>query len=312
MNAADLGIIMFLLILVGYAARRLRLVDESFGTSLSRFIYNFVFPAIVIHSMSIPFDRSDLDNSLRLMVISALTMVLMFGAGKLTNLLTRKKDAMSGILTFALLFPNFTFMAFPVMETLFPERGLFYISMYTIPTRLAIYVIGPLLIKPRDERLAKGQLLRESVRAILTPPVLAVPVGLAIYLTGLRLPIAIADTLGYLSKVATPMGMALTGIMLADVSVRSMFREHRLFLLTALRLFVAPLLSFFLLLPFGLDPVIFKIAVLYTALPIASSTTVFALQYKGDAANAAASVFLTTVLSILTVPVCAYLLDLMV
>lgn len=312
MNASNLAIIMFLLILVGYASRKLDVVDEHFGSSLSKFVFNFVFPAIIINSMSIPFDRSDLDNSVRLMVISTLTMVLMFGTGKLTNVLTRKKDAMSGIITFALLFPNFTFMAFPVMETLFPDRGLFYISMYTIPTRLAIYIIGPLLIKPKEEDIPLKQLIKDGLRAVLTPPVLAIPIGLLIYFTGLHIPVAIGDTVGYLAKVATPMGMALTGIMLADASIRKMFGESRLYLLTALRLIAAPVISYFLLLPFGLDPVIFKIAVLYTALPIASSTTIFAIQYKGDAANAAGSVFLTTVLSILTVPLCAYILELVV
>ncbi|MHB8961611.1 MAG: AEC family transporter [Saccharofermentanales bacterium] len=312
MNASNLAIIMFLLILVGYTSRKLNLVDEKFGSGLSKFIFNFVFPAIVIHSMSIPFERGDLDNSITLMVISTLTMVLMFGIARLANLFTGKKDAMAGIMTFALLFPNFTFMAFPVMETLFPDRGLFYITMYTIPTRLAIYIIGPLLIKPKGEDIPAGQLIKDSIRAMLTPPVLAIPIGFLIYFTGMHIPAALGDTLGYLAKTATPMGMALTGIMLADASFRRMFGESRLYLLTALRLVIVPVICYFLLLPFGLDPVVFKIAVLYTTLPVASSTTVFALQYKGDASNAAGSVFLTTVISILTVPLCAYILELVV
>ncbi len=312
MNASELAAIMFLLILVGYISRKFRVVDEHFGVSLSKFIFNIVFPAIIIDSMSIPFDRSDLDNSIRLMIISTLTMVLMFIAAKAVNAITRKKDGMSGILTFALLFPNFTFMAFPVMEVLFPERGLFYISMYTIPTRLAIYIIGPLLIKPGNGDVPAGKLIKDSLKAILTPPVLAIPAGILIYLTGFTLPAAIGDTIGYLAKVATPMGMALTGILLADAPLRQLAGEKRLYLLTFLRLAAAPVLIYFILLPFGLDPVIFKIAVLYAALPAASSTTVFAVRYGGDAAGAAGSVFLTTILSVLTVPLCAYLLDLVV
>jgi hypothetical protein len=300
---------MFLLILVGYMSRKFNIVDDAFASSLSKFIFNFVFSAIVITSMYIPFEQSEVKNSISLVIISTVTMAVFFLLAKLISVITRKNDALSHVMTFAMLFPNFTFMAFPVMETLFPERGLFYITMYTIPTRLVIYILGPLIIKPRGEKLPTKDLIRESLKAIMTPPVLAIPVGLAIYFTGLHLPVAISDTIGYLSKTATPMGMVLTGVMLAQAPLRKMFGERRMYLLTVIRLMILPVITFFALLPFNLDPVVFKIAVLYTALPAASSTTVFAIQYRSDADGAAASVFMTTALSILSVPLWAMFLE---
>jgi len=312
MSAIDLAIIMFLLILVGYVCRKTKVVDEHFGKSLSSFIFNIVFPAIIINSMNISFDKSDLNNSVILIIVSAGTMLIMYIIAKMFNLITRKKDALSRIITFGLMFPNFTFMAFPVMETLFPEKGLFYISMYTIATRFAIYILGPLIMKPKNETAGRGKLVAEGLKSLLTPPVIAIPIGLLLYFTGITLPVPIHETLANIARTATPLGMVVSGILLAEVSLKHLFGETRLYLLTFMRLIVAPVLIYFLLLPFHLDPIVLKISVLFCALPIASSTSIFAIKFKADSVNAAGSVFLSTVFSMITVPICAYILELVV
>lgn len=309
MNVSSMAIIMFILILVGYVARKLQIVDETFGQSLSMFLYNFVFPAIIITSMNIPFEAEELKNSTTLILISIVYLIAMFVLGSVFKFLSKKKDTFSGIMTFGLMFPNFTFMAYPVMETLFPDRGLFYISMFTIPVRLIVYVAGPLLMVSKGDKVPGRELFKNSIKALLTPPVLAVPVGLLVYFLDISIPTVILSSLDFLGKTATPMGMAVTGILLAETPIRKMFVDKRLFLLTALKLIAAPLIMFFILINFNLNPIVLQISVIYAALPVAASTTVVAIQNKSDSFAAASSVFLTTALSILTVPACAYILQ---
>lgn len=312
MTAANMAIIMFLLIMVGYISRKLKVVDENFGQNLAMFLYNFIFPAIIIGSMNIPYRADEADNSISLLIISISMIIIMFILGLVLKYTLSRGDKFSGVMTFALMFPNFTFMAFPVMETLFPERGLFYISIYTIPVRFAIYVAGPLLMKPKGERMSGKEIVKFSLKALLTPPVIAIPIGILIYLTGITLPSAISDTLGFLSRTATPMGMAVTGILLAQAPIRKMFADKRLYMLTALRLIASPVIMFLILMNFNIDPVVFKISVIYAALPAAATTTVMAMKYKSDPSYAAGAVFMTTVLSVITVPLCAYILEVMV
>ncbi|MFA6736368.1 MAG: AEC family transporter [Saccharofermentanales bacterium] len=312
MNATSLALVMFLLILVGYTARKLKIVDGNFGRGLSMFLYDFVFPAIIVSSMSIPVDKNDLENSLHLIIISIGMIILMFAISFAAKIIMKTKDSFAGIMSFAMMFPNFTFMAYPVMESLFPDKGLFYISIFTVPVRLIIYVAGPLLIKPKDIKLSSYEMIKTAAGALLTPPVLAVPVGLAVYFLGITFPVPIASTLEFLGRTATPMGMAVTGILLAEAPIRKIFADKRLYVLSFMRLVMAPLIVFLVLFKIPLDPVVFKMAVIYSALPAAAATTVIAIQYKGDAQNAAGSVFLTTVFSVVSVPVCAMLLDLVV
>jgi predicted permease len=184
--------------------------------------------------------------------------------------------------------------------------------MYTISTRFVIYLLGPLIMKPKNAGDSRMKLIKEGLKSLLTPPVLAIPIGLLLYFTGINLPTALQETLSFVARTATPLGMVVSGVLLAEVPLKNLFGEKRLYLLTILRLLVIPVLIYFILLPFHLDPIVLKISVLFCALPIASSTTIFAIRFKADSINAAGCVFLTTVFSMITVPVCAYILELVV
>jgi malate permease and related proteins len=346
MNALGLALVMFLLIVAGYAARKLKVVDAHFGASLASFIFNIVFPALIIRSMNIPFNVDDLRNGAVLMLICSAVMLAMYLVANATNAATGKSgartDGMARILRFAMMFPNYTFMAYPVIQALYGTTGLFYVTMYTMPMRIVFYTIGPLIMAGRAKRaipapgaepLADGVASATAtapatqaapapgkkadaggLAALLNPAVLSIPIGLLLYLFSVQLPEPLGKSLDYLASVATPMGMVVSGIALADSSLSNLFSEARVFLLSVLRLLVAPALVFGALSALALvpglavDPLVLKVAVVFSAMPAASSTTIFALRFRTDPERAAQTVFVTTVLSILTVPLVAALL----
>jgi len=319
MTALSLAVQMALLMLVGFFARKKRIVEEKFSSSLASFIFNFVFPCVVINAMQMEYDPSQVLNSGLLLGISIFTMVIMLGLGLMVNRLGRKKDDMSRILIVNLMFTNFTYMAFPVMETLYHELGSFYIAIYTIPVRILFYVVTPLIFtlgKDSTAKLSARQLGRGAMRALLSPPVIAVPVGLLIYFFGIPIPGPILAVIESLAKVASPMGMVLCGVTLAAIPLSRIWKEKRIMLIAFLRLLVAPaiaagiylLVSQFIL----IDPVVAKVSILYCALPAAATTTVLAIKAQSDATKAAQCVFVTTLFSVLTLPVWKEILDIIV
>ena len=350
MNALQLSLVMFLLICAGYVARRTRVVDEHFGASLASFIFNIVFPALIIRSMNKPFNLDDLRNGGVLMLICTAVMAAMFLVAALANRATghggSRTDGMARILRFALMFPNFTFMAYPVIQALYGLDGLFYVTMYTMPMRIVFYTLGPLVMKGRA-RAAKAAIssadpssddpspvstdpaaIAQSadapdapaatpagdsggLSALLNPAVLSIPIGLALYLFSISLPLPLGSALDYLASAATPMGMVVSGVLLADSRLSQLFSESRVFLLSFLRLLAAPALVYGALTALAfvpglaVDPLVLKVAVVFSAMPAASSTTIFALRFRTEPERAAQTVFITTVLSILTVPLVA-------
>ena len=316
MTALSLAIQMAIFMCIGFFAKKGRIVDDRFSASLAAFIFNFVFPCSVIHSMQVDYDPAQVLNGGVLILVSLITMVVMLGLGILTNRITRKSDDMSRILIVNLMFTNFTYMAFPIMETLYGSLGSFYIAVYTIPVRILFYVATPLIFtlgKDEKEGVSAKRIRRDVVRALLSPPVVAVPVGLVIYIFGISIPGPISGVIESLSRVAAPMGMVLCGVTMAAIPLSKILRENRVFLIAALRLLVAPAIMlgiyFVVTLWIPIDPVIAKVSILYCALPVAATTTILAIKAQSDATRAAQCVFVTTLISIVTLPMWAEILN---
>ena len=319
MTVLYLAIEMAILMFIGFIARKKRIVDERFTTSLAAFIFNFVFPCMVVDALQTDYKPGEILNSGFLLGISVFSILLMFGVGFLVNKIMRKDDDLARMLLINLMFTNFTYMAFPVMSVLYGDVGKFYIAVYTIPVRVLFYVLTPLILtlgKDKSLKLSAGQIGIAALKSFLSPPVLAVPVGLALYFSGLTLPVPIDAVIHSLAQVASPMGMVLCGVSIAAIPLSRIRKEHRVFLLAGLRLVLAPALgvAIYLLAArfFTIDPIVAKVSILYLALPAAATTTVMAVKAQSDATRAAQCVFVTTVFSVITLPVWSGILDMLV
>ena len=152
---------------------------------------------------------------------------------------------------------------------------------------------------------------KEVARSLLHTPVLyAMVVGLAIYLLQIPVPALIAQPLELLSNMNTPLSMIITGILIATGDLKHIFTDRHIWKLAALRMLLIPavcLAAFAALglLRFGMSA---QVVLLLECCPAAAITSVFAVQFGHDEQFAAGCVVLTTLLSILTLPLCALVL----
>lgn len=322
MTAIYLAIQMTLLMGVGFIARKAKIVDEKFPQSLGNFLYHFGFTCVVLKAMMAA-DLSAIGDMGVLVLISLATMAVMFAFGTLTNWILHKKDDMSKISIVDLMFVNFTFMAFPIIEALYGEKGSIYIAAYTIPVRILFYVLTPLILASavvhrtqEHEKSPKPQVHvgKEVRKVLLSAPVLAIPIGLGLSFLPFQLPSPLTNSIAAIAAVVTPMGMALCGMRLSEVPIKECIRNGRIWILTVLRLVFAPAIALglmFLLTQFvSLDEVLVKMCVIYCALPAAASTTIIAMNVNSDSIKAAQCVFATTALSVCTLPIWVYVVDL--
>lgn len=315
MTAFHLAVQMALLMLVGFMSGKLKIVDEKFGPSLAGFIYNIIFPCVVFRSMLRDFDLSKISDMSLLVIISVLTMGLMalFGIG--INLVFKKNDNLSRIMIMNLMFTNFTYMAFPVMEALFGDTGNLYIVAYTTPVRILFYIVTPILFivgRGKESENCEPKIMGKTVLlALLSPPVLAVPIGFFFYFTKMPFPESLLRAVDSLASAATPMGMALCGVTLTGIPLLKMFADKRVIFISLLRLVAAPAIvtAIFYLITrqVSLDPIIVKVSVVYCALPAAAASAVIAMKAKADEVKAAQCVLITTLLSVLTLPVWVFI-----
>lgn len=309
MTALYLSIELILMIGIGFFIWRLGLVDEKFDASLTSFILNISLPCMIIKSFDAPFSIQELENCLILILISIVVLALSFGIGQVCYKLCH--GGYSGrILRFSAMFTNFTFVGMPVVEQLYGQTGLLYFVVFIVPMRMVFYSAAKPLLSPPGIEFDKESVW-QKIKGWLSPPVLAVFIGLALYISQIRLPSVIDDTISSIGSICSPLGMILCGITLGKHKLKELMNVRYL-RVPLLRNFFMPTLTIALLYYLPLDPLVAKVIVIFSALPVASLLAAFTIQYdpKPEARlESAGSVLFSIISCAATIPLWAYLAD---
>jgi len=312
MNALNFALVLLIFMSIGFFARKYNYVDANFLQSLSSLVFKFVFPAMIINSMKFENSSGDLKNIVDLIFIASVSLIVMFAVGTVMNKILRCLGDRARILRHGIMYPNFTFMAFPVMEALFGQKGLFYISIFTIPIRISYYMLSGFLIKGVDvteDKAKRTKSMAQNIKkALINPAVIAVPIGLCIYFFSIPLPMFASKAISLLAATASPLGMIISGLALPQQGFKEAFTDKKILCQSFVRLLLAPLLALLLLKLVPIDPLVKNISILYCALPTASSAVIYALNFRSDVNSCAKSILVTTVLSIFTLPLWTWLL----
>lgn len=292
--------VLFLMILAGWACVRTGAIGMEAKKAFSDLLLVLVVPCMVINSYLTEFDWRTLHN---LLLAYGLSVVLIAVGLGLTMLLTgRCAGAERPILRFACIYSNAAYMGFPLISALFGAEGLLYASAYVTVFNILLWTQGVMMLQ--------GQMrLREAVRAIVkTPVLLAVAVGLVLYLTQFPVPELLRTPLGMIGDMNTPLAMFITGMMIAGTDLRRLLRRRELAWVIGIRLVLVPLACFALYRLLGVSGMAPQVVLLLEACPSAAITSVFSVRFGYDEDLAAGAVVFTTMLSIVTLPVCALLL----
>ena len=144
---------------------------------------------------------------------------------------------------------------------------------------------------------------RLSVKKILlNPGIIGVVVGLTLFVFSVPVPTLIADGVGHLASLNTPVPMLIVGYYLAQTNLVSALKDGRGWLCIALRLVAAPLLALGALLLCGVRGDLLTACMICIATPVATSCTMFATRFDRNPRLSVNLVSLSTLLSVLTLP----------
>jgi len=309
-TAAKLSIQLILMIGIGLFAGRTGIVKGDFDKQLTSLIMKICLPCMIIKSMMGVFSWEELKNCGRLVLLAVILWALTFALGQLVYRLMGKTGT-ARITRFTMIYTNFTFIGIPVIEALYGDLGVFYFVVFLVPYRMVYYSSAEPMLSPPGHTLAR-RTLGAKLKGWFSPPVVAVFVGLLLYLTQLSLPSPIAGVISSLGSCASPLGMVLCGLSLSRYPLKRLLRFNYLFL-PLVRNLLLPALALGLCLLFGLEGTLAQIVVIFSALPTASLLAAFTIQYDPDQETqflAAASVLLSTIAAAVTIPLWAALLGL--
>ena len=283
-----------LIMLLGYLCARIGITGPEFNQRVTPLVMNVLLTATILNSvLSVP-DFTGRDIVDYVLVLTAATVLQVVMAW----FLPRSEDV--GATRLVTAFGNVGFVGLPVVAAIFGDEMVFFASLCNIPFNLALYSIGAAQLSGTDGA-------RFDWRKVLNMPVIATLLSVVLLLSRIHVPAVIADTISTLAGATIPLSMLIIGTSLGAISVRAALTDWRVYAVSAVRLLVCPLLTWLVLRPF-VSGVLLGIPVLLAACPSAMVVTALCLQYERSDAFASKCIFLSTVLSAVTIPLLIWLL----
>ena len=193
-------------------------------------------------------------------------------------------------------------MGFPLIRALFGEEGILYASSYVTVFNILLWSVGYVFFA---DKMPIKKLLKNLITC---PPIIAVVVGLIIYLFKIPVTNIIADPISSVGAMTTPISMIVTGVAMGEAGIVRLIKQKHLLYGLFIRLILIPMVSLLVFYIFNISGIVATVTLVLEACPCAAITTMFAIQYGHDQKYAAALVVISTICSIVTLPLYVYLI----
>ena len=292
-NMLNMQMMMFLLVLIGFLIRKQNIVETEGRKNMVDLCLYVTLPFNILNSFFV-------DWKWEMLISCGVILLLSVGYNAVSVFLSsvlfkkapqdRKKTLRYGTIV-----SNGGFLGNPIIEGVYGTSGLFYASIFMIPVRIVMWSVGiSVFLKGKRENILK--------KVLTHPCIIAVYVGAILMGTGVVLPEFLMKTISGLSSCNTPLSMMLVGMMLAEMNPRGLIDRTMLFY-TGVRLIVIPGVVFLLTMFLDIDPLLRGIAVIIAGMPAPITTALLSAKYDGDETYATGMIFVTTIVSLITLPI---------
>lgn len=289
----DVQTVLFIYMAVGFGCRKAGIFNDVARDKLTDFVVFVTLPCMIFESFNMAFSLESLkQGALALLIAVGMSCVALLLGKVLYNRFPYEEKS---ILQYGTLVSNSGFAGLPVVSGAYGDEGLFLGSLFIIPTRILMWSAGISLFTRADAKQAVKKVL-------LNPGIIAVEVGLVRMLFQIPLPHFVDTAVDNLGGCTSPMAMALVGAILVDVPLKTVF-DLKSFYLVAVRQFLLPGICLAALRLLHVDPLTIGVSVVITGMPIGSTTAILAQKYVADAKFASKCVFISTLTSLVTVPI---------
>ncbi len=297
---ARLGAIALILIL-GFCLGKWKLISTGTNKELTNLLLTVFMPASLFVAFPATYDESMLNLFFAGLVAGIFIMLILI---ILSRILFNKwwfKGELRFESQFAFIFNNATFLGYPIVVNTFGSTGVVAYCGFIIAFNVALFSYGIWLFEHK--------LSLKLIKSVVTNPnILAVLFGMVLFLTGLRLPNFIMDSVGFVGGATTPLSIICIGFMLSHADFRTLARKWRLVIVALSQLILGPLITFGVLTALKFPVEVISVCTLIQALPTATSLGLFATKYGGNNIESSELVTISTALSVITMPIMIFLL----
>ncbi len=285
-------IVLFGLMAIGYVCNKTGVLDEIANARISSFLLKAALPATIINSA---ISQSDLERSV---VLSTMAVAIgVFIVTPAMSLAVTKLFHLEPTFQLMLNYSNLAFMGFPIIGGVFGSNCIFYGAVFLMVFNLHIFSFGVMTLQKDASDL------KSILKKLCTPGIISAVIAFLIVMFHVHVPNQVTLLVNGLGSVTTPMAMIVIGSQLGPVNFLEVLKKKELYLMAALKLVVYPAVVFALLsLILGPTHLLTKISTILVGLPVAGNVTMLCSEYGGDTALSAQGTCVSTLLSLLTIP----------
>ena len=281
---------------LGFLLGKLKLISPKTNKDLVNLLLVVFMPASLFMAFPTAYNEETSDLFKAGLLAGVLVMTALIVVSKI--ILNKKlyDDKLRYESQFALIFNNATFLGYPIIASTFGEQGVIPYCGFIIAFNIALFSYGVYLFKHKVD----GKLI---LNVITNPNIIAVVLGVIVFVTGFQLPSFATDAVKFTGNATTALSVICVGYMLSNAKFFKLIKKWKLIITAAVQLVLGPLIAFWLTTLLQFPPEVVAVCTLIQALPTATSLGLFASKYGGDQTEASELVTVSTLLSIVIMPI---------
>lgn len=286
---------MVIMIIVGYICAKVGLTGAEFNRHTSKVLTNVLLPATILKAMTGLGGEASNSELLYVIFLFFLMMGIPGLIGILLSRLLSIEKSERGILVGVVMYMNISFVGFPLVETYYGAEGMFYGCLSCVPMNILMFSVGVAGISGN----AKDGL---SLKQMMNLPLLSTVLGIIIMVFHIQLPSVVSSAINSVAGATIPISMIILGSSLAAIPTKEALGDTKIYIVALARLLLCPIATNLLLRLFVDNQMLIGVVTILASTPVAVLMTPLCLQYGKSDAIPSKSIFISTVLSVITMP----------
>ena len=295
MQNLEVMVMLFTMVILGYAACKLGYMGDKFDKKLSSIVVDITCPLLVLSSV-MGDEMPDRSLILPLVGVGFLTYIILLVFGFWVPRFISKNHDDQGMIGFSLMFANVGFIGYPIVASIFGPKAVFYAALLNVPNTFFIFTAGVMLVK------GEYSIRQFNPKVLLSPALIGAFIAALLVAFGVHTPEMLARPITMVGNITVPAALMIIGSSMARLPLREIIGSGKVYATSFLRLVIVPLSVYFLFRLCGVNTLINNINTVVIAMPVASFGTMFCLKYGRNPSLMTEATFITTLFSIITIP----------
>ena len=291
----EVMVMLFTMVILGYAACKLGYMGDKFDKKLSSIVVDITCPLLVLSSV-MGDEMPDRSLILPLVGVGFLTYIILLVFGFWVPRFISKNHDDQGMIGFSLMFANVGFIGYPIVASIFGPKAVFYAALLNVPNTFFIFTAGVMLVK------GEYSIRQFNPKVLLSPALIGAFIAALLVAFGVHTPEMIARPITMVGNITVPAALMIIGSSMARLPLREIIGSGKVYATSFLRLVIVPLSVYFLFRLCGVNTLINNINTVVIAMPVASFGTMFCMKYGRNPSLMTEATFITTLFSIITIP----------